>query len=396
MAALAYPFELNEPLGVSPLHTRLRRDHGLARIRMPYGGEAWLATRHADVRQVLSDPRFSRAAAAGRDVPRPRPLPDPPSEIFSMDPPEHTRLRTLVSQAFTRRRVEQLRPRIRDLLDGLVDDLTAAGPPADLVHTVAWPLPLAVICELLGVRDTDRDTFRSWTETIIALGIATSIDEIRAAYESLNGYLAELVAQRRDRPSTDLLSALVAARDDEDRLSEDELISLARALLVAGHETTANHIGNFVFTLLTEPSRWQRLVTEPDLVPQAVEELLRYVPIEASSEFARIATTDVEVGGQLIRAGEAVLVDRGAANRDDRVFDDAETYCPARAENPHVAFGHGAHFCLGAHLARVELQETVRILTRRLPGLRLAVPAGDIEWRSDRGVRGALALPVGW
>jgi len=396
MTALDYPFELSGPLGISSLHTTLREERGLARIRMTYGGEAWLATRHADVAQVLSDPRFSRAAAAGRDAPRARPMFEPPELIFTMDAPGHTRLRKLVSQAFTSRRIEQLRPRVRELTGVLVDDLIAAGPPADLTEKLAWQLPVSIMCELLGVPTADRNTFRSWTEAISALGVTIAPAEIEAAMGSLSEYIAGLIAQRRERPTADMISALVAARDEQDRLSEEELIALTWTLLVAGHETTANHLGNFMFTLLAEPDRWRRLVAAPDLLPGAIEELLRYVPISASVEFARIATADVEVGGQLVRAGEAVFADMPAANRDERVFVDAEEYVPTRADNPHLAFGHGPHFCLGSHLARLQLNEAIGTLLHRLPGLRLAVPADDVRWRTDRLIRGPLELPVSW
>lgn len=391
-----YPFGPAWRLEPHPRYAELRRGHALARIRMPYGGQAWLATRYADVRKVLADPRFSRAAAAGRDVPRARPPVDSPLMLLSMDPPDHSRLRTLVAKAFTARRIEELRPRTQQVVDDLLDRMIAAGPRVDLAAGLAWPLPITIMCELLGVPMADRDDFRTWTEMTLALGSDIAPDAIVDARVRLNEYLAGLVARRRAEPTDDLLGALVLARDNEDRLSEQELVTLGVTLLISGHETTANQIGNFVFTLLAEPNRWSELVAEPAAVPRAVEELLRFVPLAASADFARIALEDVEVGGQRVRAGEAVLVQLHAANRDELAFARPDELDLHRSENSHLAFGHGIHHCLGAPLARMELQVTLGTLVRRLPGLRLAVPADDIEWRTDRLVRGVQALPVTW
>jgi cytochrome P450 len=222
------------------------------------------------------------------------------------------------------------------------------------------------------------------------------LEKIQNAQASLNGYLADLIARRRAEPTEDLLGLLVIARDEGERLSEEELITFGVTLLVAGHETTANQTGNFVYLLLEQRERWQQLVDDPDLLPSAIEEMLRFVPLGAASAFARIAKEDVEVGGQLVRAGEAVMTHFAVANRDAGVFDRPDELDLTRQDNPHVAFGHGVHHCLGAPLARMELQLAVGTLVRRLPGLRLAVPADDVVWRTDRLVRGVRALPVTW
>jgi cytochrome P450 len=363
---------------------------------MRYGGDAWLATRFEDVKAVLADSRLSRAAAAGRDVPRARPPVDSPAMLISMDPPGHTRLRGLVSKAFTARGVARMRSGVEEVVTELVDDMVAAGSPADLASALAWPLPVRVMCDLLGVPETDQDSFRHWTEMTLALGADSRPEEIAEARDQLNSYLASLVERRRAHQTDDLLSALVLARDGGDRLSEEELVRLAVTLLISGHETTANEIGNAVFVLLSE-ERWEQLVRGgPDLVPGAVEELLRYIPLGASVDFARVATEDVEVGGQHIKAGEAVLVDFYVANRDERVFADPDRLDLTRDVASHLTFGHGVHHCLGAQLARLEIQVALATLVARFPTLRLAVAPDEVRWRADRLVRGVQALPVAW
>jgi cytochrome P450 RapN len=389
-----YPFGPPEGLTMNPNYARLRAEP-LVKVEMPYGGEAWLATRYEDVKTVLADPRFSRAEAVGKDVPRVMPPIELETSILSMDPPEHSRLRKLVAKAFTARQIERLRPRTQAIIDELLDRMIAAGPPADLAESLAWPLPITVICELLGVPVEDRDRFRTWTDRLLSLSGA-EIEQTRQARESLDGYLAELIAQRRVEPTEDLLGQLVLARDEGDRLSEGELVSFGVTLLVAGHETTANQTGNFVYLLLDQPELWQQLVADPDLVPAAVEELTRFVPLGASAAFSRIATEDLELGGRLVRKGESVVTTVASANRDEAIFDRPDEINLSREHNPHVGFGHGVHHCLGAPLARLELQLAVGTLVRRLPGLRLAVPADDVAWRVDRLVRGVRALPVAW
>ncbi|EWM19759.1 cytochrome P450 [Kutzneria sp. 744] len=390
-----YPFGPATGLDQHPGYRRLR-GAGPVRVTMPYGGEAWLVTDYHDTKVVLGDQRFSRAEAAGRDTPRSRPPMDSPDQILSMDPPRHTRLRKLVAQAFTTRRIEQMRSRIQTLVDGLLDTMISAGPPADLAEGLAWPLPASVICELLGVPGDDHETFRAWTEATLALGEDGSVDPVTAR-DNLNTYLSDLIAERRSRPTDDLLSALVSARDHGDKLSEEELVRLGVTLLISGHETTANQIGNMAFVLLAEPDRWETLVAGgPSMIPGAVEELLRYIPMSAAADFARIARTDIELGGQHIAAGDAVLVQVCAANRDPEVFADPDSLVLDRSPNPHVIFGHGAHHCLGAQLARLELRTTLASLVTRFPQLRLAVEPEQIEWRTDRLVRGVRALPVIW
>ncbi|MGN9911196.1 cytochrome P450 [Phytohabitans sp. LJ34] len=390
-----YPFNAPDRLRLDPFYAELRRTEPLTRVRLPFGEEAWLATRYADVRTVLGDPRFSRAASVGRDEPRitPRQI---EGGILSMDPPEHTRLRRLVAKAFTARRVEQLRPRAREIADGLVDRMVEAGPPADLVERFATPLPITVICELLGVPVTDQDRFHVWSEAIVSTTSLTP-EQIKSYLDSLWAYMAGLIAQRRDTPTDDLISALVRVRDeDNDRLTEQEMVRLLAGLLAAGHETTVTQIPNFVYVLLTHPDQLAQLRADPDLVPTAVEELMRYVPLGVASSFARYALEDIELGGVLVRAGEPVIGSVASANRDDEVFAEPDTLDLTRSANPHMGFGHGVHHCIGAQLARMELQVAVATLIDRLPGLRFAGPEEDLEWKSGLLVRGLKRMPVAW
>ncbi|MCW6005443.1 cytochrome P450 [Micromonospora sp. CPCC 205371] len=391
----AYPFSPPDRFKLDPFYAELRRREPLTRVRMPYGEEAWLATRYADVRTVLGDARFSRAASADRDEPRisPRKL---EAGLLLMDPPEHTRLRRLVAKAFTARRVEQLRPRTHEVANELVDRMITAGPPADLVERFATPLPITVICELLGVPVEDQDRFHVWSEAVVST-TSLSVEQIAGYIQNLFAYMRGLIAERRREPTEDLISALVRARDEDDsRLTEDELVRLLTGLLAAGHETTVTQIPNFTYVLLTNPDKLAELRADPDLVPAAVEELMRYVPLGVASSFARYATEDVELGGVLVRAGEPVIGSLSSANRDEEVFPDPDSLDFRRSTNPHIGFGHGAHHCIGAQLARMELQVAIDVLVRRFPQLRFAVPEKELEWKSGMLVRGLKRMPVAW
>ena len=395
-ATCPYPFSEADRLELDPRYATLRSDEPVTRVTLPHGGDGWLVTRYDDVRTVLSDPRFSRAATVGADVPRVRPEIDTTaSSILNMDPPEHSRLRRLVAKAFTVRRVEALRPRATELTARLLAELRAAGPGADLVEHVSVPLPVTIICELLGVPVADRAVFRAGADAALSTTSRTPAQR-RHARDEMVAYMAGLVAQRRVTPTDDLIGAMVTARDEDDRLSEAELIGLAIGVLVAGHETTMNQIGNMTYTLLTRPDRGAALRERPEAIAAGVEELLRFTPLGASAGFARVATQDVELSGVTVRAGEAVMVALHAANRDPSVFADAEELDLQRAHNHHVAFGHGAHHCLGAQLARMELQEALGGLLREFPDLRLAVPAEQVVWRTGGLVRGPTALPLAW
>ena len=393
-----YPFGDPVRLEIHPLFEQLRRDEPISRVHLPYGGDGWLVTRYEDVKFVLADPRFSRAVTVDReDIPRAVPQPSRANSLLSMDPPEHSRLRKLVAKAFTSRRVDLLRPRAQQIVDERLDEIERTGAPADLVANLALPLPVTVICEMLGVPPADQHRFRDFSDAILSTTAYTA-EQIAAARSERETYLAEVVAERRAAPDTgdDLLGALVAARDNDDRLTEQELVQLGITLLIAGHETTANQIANFTYLLLSTPGQWEALRADPDLVPGAVEELLRYVQLGSGGAFARVATQDVEVGGTVVRAGEAVFVNIQSANRDESVFHDPAELDLTRRHNPHIAFGHGVHHCLGAQLARVELQVALGSLLHRFPRLRLAVPAEEVPWKTGLLVRGPVALPVTW
>lgn len=388
---VAYPFNETGNLDLHDAYREAQSKPGMPRVRLPHGEPAWLATRYADARLVLGDKRFSRAMAADRDEPRMQ-AGRVTGGILSMDPPEHTRLRTLVAKAFTVRRVEELRPRARSIASGLVADMVAAGPPADLVDSFALSLPVAVICELLGVPVTDRPKFRVWSDNALSTSRLTA-EEFVASREEMRDYMRGLIAAHRADPADDLMTALIEARDSADRLTELELVDLCVGILVAGHETTASQIPNFLVTLLDHPSALDRLRSDPSLIPGAVEELLRFVPLGAGAGFPRYAVEDVQVGDVLVRAGEPVVVAVGAANRDALRFDEADELRIDRPPTQHLGFGHGVHHCLGAALARMELQEALRALLLELPGLHVA---GDIRWKTEMLVRGPVTMPVGW
>ncbi|GLI01231.1 cytochrome P450 [Phytohabitans aurantiacus] len=394
MTVRSYPFSPLEGLRLDPTYAQLRADEPLSRVQLPYGEEAWLAVRYDDVKMVLSDPRFSRAAANGRDEPRMMPH-QSDAGTLNMDPPEHSRLRGFVARAFTTRRIEDFRPRTAEIASELVAAMREQGPPVDLVTAFAAPLPVRVICEMLGVPFEDQDKFGIWSEAVVA-STSLSPEQIGEYLGAMMEYMYALVAQRRAEPADDLISAMVKARDEKGRLTEHELVDLAAGLLAAGHETTVTQIPNFVYVLLANPKARDELVAHPELVPNAVEELMRYVPLVAGTVFARYATVDIMVGDTLVRAGDPVVASLPSANRDERVFTNPEELDFHRPAYPHLGFGHGIHFCFGAQLARMELQVAVATLVKAFPDLRLAVPEENLAWKPGLLVRGLHSLPVTW
>ena len=394
-AVRAFPFGPAEALDLHPTFGHLRDTEPVSRIRLPYGGVGWLITRYADAKLVMTDARFSRAAAVGADIPRLSPEPGGAASMVLMDPPEHTRVRRLVSKAFTPRRVEEITPRVEQMADELLDDMIRSGPPADLMEAYALPLPVMVICELLGVPFADRDRFREWS-TVVMSTTAYTPEEVDHALTEFSEYLWEQIDDRRENPRDDLLGALVSARDEGNRLSDAELVTIAGTLLVAGHQNTVNQIANFTYTLLERPGLLHRVRTEPGLLLPAIEELLRFVALGHGVSFARVATEDVELSGVVIPAGDAVLVSPQTANRDPAYFEDPEELRLDRPDNLHMAFGAGMHHCLGAPLARMELRVAFDRLLAKLPGLRLAVPAQEVQWKKGLLARGPIALPVAW
>ncbi|MBV9547434.1 MAG: cytochrome P450 [Chloroflexi bacterium] len=351
---------------------------------------AWTLARYADVAHVLGDSRFSADRTGGTD---PMGGPLEAKSMLVSDPPDHTRLRTLVQKAFTPRMVEQLRPRIQAIVDSLLDRALERGPEMEVIADLAYPLPVLVIAEMLGVPPEDRDTFREWSSAVAAsldpLLTESTVAHAAEAREALHAYLRGIIAQRRREPRKDLISDLVAAEERGDVLSEPELVIMCTLLLIAGHETTVNLIGNGVQALARHPSAYQQLRDRPDLLVSAVEELLRFdSPVQLT---ARIATQAVELGGKNIPAGDWVLPLLGAANHDAQQFADPDTLKLDRNPNPHLAFGRGIHFCLGAPLARLEGQIAIGSLVRRCSSIELA---GEPARRNQITLRGLSKLPI--
>ncbi|GAA3658933.1 cytochrome P450 [Lentzea atacamensis] len=388
--APTYPFSETDGLALDPTYERLRREEPVTRVTYPYGGEGWLVTSYEETKFVLGDPRFSRARTVNQDVPRMQPLIAPGGSILTHDGEDHARMRRLVSKAFTVRRIEQLRPRAQQITDDLLDRM---DNPGDLVEGFTMPFPITVICELLGVPFEDRADFRMWSNQVLATVGGYTPEEAMEGMLKLHAYFTGLIAKRRQQPADDLMSALVAARDNDDRLSEDELVRFGITLLVAGHETTANMIANSVVTLFEHPDAMKRLREDPDTLPNAIEELLRFIPLGSGAGFTRIATEDVQVGNALVKEGDAVLVVVSSANRDESVYPKSDELDLSRDVGQHLQFGHGIHFCLGSQLARMELQVALGTLLRRMPGLRLAEP---VEFRKGSLVRGPVKLVVAW
>ncbi|HXT42801.1 MAG TPA: cytochrome P450 [Pseudonocardiaceae bacterium] len=364
-------------------------------IVLPTGEPAWVITGYHEVRRALNDPRLIKSetvtANFGRDVLPPEIFTAMTSHMLNRNPPDHTRLRRLVTSAFTRRRIERLAPRIQQITDELLDIVDTAAQ-ADLITSFALPLPVAVICELLGVPESRRTDLHDWSTTFVT-GMLAGPDALVAAVTGMVGYLRELVHAKRTASADDLLSALVAARDGNDRLSEDELTSMAALLIIAGHETTVNLIGNGVQALLTHPDQLALLRSQPELLSAAVEELLRFDgPLQVAT--FRLSTEPIEIGEVTIPAGEIVIAGLLAANQTQACTSQPDTLDIARTDNPHLAFGHGIHHCLGAPLARLEGQIALGTLLARFPQLRLAVPAEQLTRRPGVLMNGLTALPV--
>ncbi|MDX3660495.1 cytochrome P450 [Streptomyces sp. ID05-26A] len=395
------PAELSER-GKCPFDpaTGLTELSGRGRIhRIEHNGDTvWLVTGHDEARAVLAAPQMSSDRI---NSPRARALisPELHAELFPperqagsfifMDAPEHTRFRRLLTGQFTVRRMRDLTPRIHEIVTTQLDAMIEKGPPADLVHDFALPVPSLVICELLGVDYGDRDEFQRRTSKLLSLN--TTIDEQIKNTVELRLFMRGLVEAKRRSPGDDLLSGLISDTD----LDDNELTGIANLLLIAGHETTANMLALGTFALLEHPDQFQKLHDNPELIENAVEELLRYLSI-ISMGVSRHAKEDVEIGGVTVRAGETVVVSVPAVNRDDRQYDDPQALLVDRPRGHHVAFGHGIHQCLGQQLARVEMAVGFTELLRRLPTLKLAVPAAEVPLRTDMSIYGVHELPVTW
>ncbi|MFF7942958.1 cytochrome P450 [Nocardia gamkensis] len=377
--------------------TRLRETRPVCPLIFPDGHEGWLVTGYDAVRRLMADTRFSSRQDIGiLHVPyqtpgmpaATEPSPQVPGLFVAMDPPDHTRLRRKLTGAFTVKRMKQLEERIIEITERQLDEMARLTPPVDLVEAFALPVPSLVICELLGVPYADRETFQVNSAKFLVK--EQPLEEKMAAYGAMTTYLAGLVTRKRAEPGEDILSDL--ARHDD--LTIEELTGIAFLLLLAGHETTANMLALGTFALLEHPEQLAQLRADPDLVPGAVEELLRYLSV--ADIFYRYATDDIELGGETIGKGSTVVVSLLAANHDPQRFDNPDTLDIHRAARGHLSFGHGIHQCLGQQLARIEMRAGFAGLLRRFPTLELAIPAGEVKLRTDMNIYGVHELPVTW
>lgn len=381
-----------------PFYAKLRAQAPVYRTTLPSRRPAWLVTRYADVLALLKDERLvkdRRNTSPGQGGKQPwmpaflRPL---AQNMLDLDPPDHTRLRALVHKAFTPTRIAQLRVRVEALCEELLDAAERRGG-LEAIEDYALPIPLTIIAELLGVPPEDRAAFRRWSANIVS--VASGLDFARAlpGIWRVMRYLRALCARRRAEPQDDLLSALVQAEEAGDQLSEDELLAMVFLLLLAGHETTVNLIGNSIHTLTAHPEAAERLRRSPELIKPAVEELARYAsPVIMATE--RYARKDLELAGVTIPRGGLILGVLASANRDERQFAEPDHLDLGRESNHHLAFGQGMHYCLGAPLARLETQVALTTLLRRLPELRLDRPVQQLRWSPGLFVRGLEQLRV--
>ena len=397
---LNYP--LTRPAALEPPAewATLRQQCPVARITLPSGDEASLLTRYDDVKQVLSDTRFSRQlnapdAARIADTESGGVFNNEMATTLPQSGAEHERWRKLVGKWFTAKRMNALRPDIAAMANQLIDAMMAKGEPADLKADLAFPLPVYVICDMLGVPEADRDRFAYWSDSMLNLTRYTG-EQMAAAQTEFTEYMAAHIEAKRAEPTDDLLSELIVAKDAEGRgLTDAELIATGQGLLVAGHETTANMIAKMTAMLLADRSRWERVLTDRSLIRSTVEEALRF-DANLGLGMVRYISEDVQVGEVLVEKGTTVMCDMSAANRDETAFDGADGMDLARNPNPHLAFGAGAHSCLGQSLARTELQVVREVLLDRLPTLDLAVAAGEIKRVEGLVVGGLAGLPVRW
>ncbi|NUR87809.1 MAG: cytochrome P450 [Nonomuraea sp.] len=384
------PFDQPDVLHPSPKLLELQAEGRVHRVHTAVGHEAWLVTGYDDVRDLLDDDRLGRshpdppkAARTGESA-----LFGGPVANYDTEREDHARMRAMLQPHFSPKRMRALRPRVEELVAGLLDEIAQSGPPADLHQALALPLPILVICELLGVPYEDRDRFRTWTE---------AAGNTRDAALSANGlaelylYGKELVGRKRRKPADDVISRLCEWPDADD----DEIARRSMALLFAGHETTVVQIGLGAAFLLGNRAQWRALRDDPELIGTAVEEIMR-APGGLGGGIPRYARVDLEIGGTPVKAGELVLLDVGAGNHDPAAFTEPERFDVARREGGHLAFGHGARYCVGAPLARIELQAVFSQLIPKFPDMRLAVPVETLKVRTDSLTRGLLELPVTW
>lgn len=389
-----FPMERESPFEPPPLILRLLRDDPVSKVSLWNGDIAWIVTRYEDVRNLLTNPNLSA------DVRKPGyPKVSAALAHFTegllnhMDSPEHDVYRRMLAPDFMVKRVESLRPEVETMVDRLIDEMIEHGPPVDLVESFAFPIPALVTCSILGVPYDRKGFFVECAEAF--LSGTSSVEAAQAAGKELNLYLRELIQAKKTSPGDDTLSRMVTQFVLAGDLDEDVLVTLAMLLLIAGFDTTANMIALGTLTLLQHPEELAAIRDDPGLIPGAVEELLRYLTITHRGRH-RVATADIEVGGTVIRAGEGIVVAQDAANWDPATFENPGVLDIHREARHHMAFGHGVHQCIGAAVARVELQVAYARLFARLPDLRLAVPLEEIRFKHESSVYGVAALPVAW
>ncbi|MFJ9787226.1 cytochrome P450 [Amycolatopsis sp. NPDC101161] len=394
------PFTRANALAIAPDYEALRSRSPISRVLTPAGDPAWLVTSYEEAKEVFRDKRFGRSHPAPEQASRisNAAIQDGPSGDFETEEAEHKRMRRMLAPAFSAPRMRALGDRIAELTDRCLDDLQAAhdanpGEPVDLTDFLAFPLPVLVICELLGVPYADREHFRGLSERIARMDGG---EDAQAAMAEFKAYMLKLAEAKRADQQPDVISDMVAAQADDPTFTDDDLSRMATGLLFAGHETTSTRIAMGTLFLLSDTARRDRFAADPDgEVNQTVEEILRLTATSGTG-LLRYAHEDVEIAGTRIRRGDAVLVSSDAANRDAAVFADPDEFDPSRTPNVHLAFGTGAHVCIGANLARTELRTVFPKLFRRFPGLRLAAGIEDIPVRVNRVAGGVDAVPVTW
>jgi cytochrome P450 len=385
--SLTPPAEYAERRGACPF----------GQVRLPSGDPAILLVTYRDVAAAMAEPRLSHDLTgpdAARMTAEPSFLQDP-DVVLNKDGEDHLRLRRIIAAAFTPRRAERWKPVIERIANELIDDLEEVGPPADLVAGYCFALPVRIICRMLGVPERDALRFRVWSNAFSA-GARMTPEEVAAAVGAFLGYMRELIAAKRAEPGEDLIDDLIAARDGADRLTEQELLTLATGLIAAGNETTATALSRAVVELLGEDRRlWKQLLDDPSQVPAAVDELLRYTGL-SNSTLLRIAVDDVELPSGTVRAGQVIAIPSNGALRDPEAYPDPDTIRFDRDAPPTLIFGGGPHYCLGAHLAKAELTVGLSVLLRRLPTLRMTVDREELEFSGGEIVDSMIALPVAW
>ncbi|MGW6937182.1 cytochrome P450 [Lentzea sp. NPDC054927] len=383
-----FPFTTPRSLDNEPEAQQLLASEGPVVLAKMGPIDIWLALSYAACRQVLTDPRFSREEATRPGGPVTIPSAANPLVLTSMEGRKHARTRKLVASAFSPRMVATLEPRVQAIVDALLD-----AQPTDLVAGLCTPLPTMVICELLGAPYSDAPDIRRWTGVLMTSVLTP--EELRQAENDMQGFLADLVEEKRVRPDDKLITALVEAHDEGGHLTSAEMLANLQMLLAAGHDTTVNQLSNSLLTLLRHPAEMRRLIDDPALIGSAVEELLRYSRLMAAT-LPRVTTEAVELDGVQLEKGAAVLPILSSANRDPAVFPDPDRLDLGRADAAPLAMGFGPHYCLGAQLAKLELRIALTSVLKRFPGLELAVDESELAYRMETNVRALVSLPVNW